>query len=98
MARPLHFLGSAGGHEEVAVSRPFLVAAALSPRDPTAIVPFNCGSYHSAVPSRTDSDTTWPYANRGVGVIPATVSVVTVVAIPPDLNIDLGLGRSDQRG
>src|SRR5882672_7274012 len=83
-----------------------LVADALLARDPAAVVPFNRGSLHAAALSWADSDATWADANCGVGVVPsATVPIVAVVAVPPDLNIDalghldaLGLGRSDERG
>src|SRR3954453_15552636 len=70
------------------------IAATLPARDPTAIVPINRSSYHPAAPSRTDGDTTWPDANPGIGVTPATVPVITVVAVAvaPDLNIELGVG------
>src|SRR5205823_5232125 len=78
-----------------------LVAATLLARDPSAVVPFNRGSFHAAVLSWTDGDTTWADANCGVGVVPpTTIPIVAVVAVPPDLNIDalghldaLGLGR-----
>jgi hypothetical protein len=52
-------------------------------------------------------NTTGTDANCGLGVVPsATVPIVAVVAVPPDLrsrpalgNLDaLGLGRSDERG
>src|SRR5258705_10910567 len=81
-----------------------LVAAALLARDRAAVVPFNRGSLHAAALSWADSDATWADANCGVGVIPpATVPIVAVVAVPPDLNIDaLGhldaLSLSDERG
>src|SRR5437660_5766536 len=83
-----------------------LVAAALPTRDPAAVVPLNRGSLHAAALSWADGDTTGAEANCGVGVVPsATVPIVAVVAVPPDLNIDalghldaLGLGRSDERG
>src|SRR3982074_963421 len=82
-----------------------LVAATLFARDPAAVVPFNRGSLHAAALSWADGDTTWADANRGVGVVPATIPIVAVVAVPPDLNIDalghfdaLGLGRNDERG
>src|ERR1700686_1178004 len=83
-----------------------LVADMLPARDPAAVVPFNRGSLHAAALSWADSDATWADANCGVGVVPpATVPIVAVVAVPPDLNIDalghldaLGLGRSGERG
>src|SRR5947207_7249373 len=82
-----------------------LVAAALPTRDPATVVPFNRGSLHAAALLWADRDATWADANCGVGVVPATVPIIAVVAVPPDLNIDalghldaLGLGRSDERG
>src|SRR6266550_8919278 len=83
-----------------------LVAAALPARDTAAVVPFNRGSLHAAALSRADGNTTWADANCGVGVVPATVPIIAVVAVPSDLNIDadlghldaLGLGRSNERG
>src|SRR6266404_8390084 len=83
-----------------------LVAAALPARDRAAVVPFNRCSFHVAALSWADSDATCADANCGVGVVPpATVPIIAVVAVPPDLNIDalghldaLGLGRSDERG
>src|SRR5258708_2273620 len=82
-----------------------VVAAALPARDPATVIPFNRGSLHAAALSWADGDTTWAHANCGVGVVSATVPIVAVVAVPPDLNIDalghldaLGLGRSDERG
>src|SRR6266850_2849255 len=84
-----------------------LVAAALPARDPATVVPFNRGSLHAAALSWADADTTWADANCGVGVVPATVPIIAVVAVvevPPGLHIDLGhldalgLGRSDERG
>jgi hypothetical protein len=83
-----------------------LVAAALLARDPAAVVPFNRGSHHAAALSWADGDTARADANCGVGVVPpATVPIVAVVAVPPDLNIDalghldaLGLGRSGEVG
>ena len=81
-----------------------LVADVLPARDPAAVVPFNRGSLHAAALSWADGDTTWAHANCGVGIVPATVPVVAVVAVPPDLNIDLGhldalgIGRNDGRG
>src|SRR3978361_710129 len=81
-----------------------LVAATLPARDPAAVVPFNRGSLHAAALPWADADTTWADANCGVGIVPATVPVVAVVAVPPDLNIDLGhldalgIGRNDGRG
>src|ERR1700736_4507581 len=83
-----------------------LVAATLPARDPAAVVPFNRRCLHVAALSWADGDTTWADANCGVGVVPpATVPIVAVVAVPPDLNIDalghleaLGLGRSGERG
>src|SRR6266404_2614929 len=82
-----------------------LVAAALPTRDRATVVPFNRGSLHAAALSWADGDTTWAEANCGVGVVPATVPIVAVVTVPPDLNIDalghldaLGLSRSVERG
>src|SRR5258705_4572231 len=82
-----------------------LVAAALPARDPAAVVPFNGGSFHAAALLWADGDATGADANCGVGVVPATVPIIAVIAVPPDLNIDalghldvLGLGRSDERG
>ena len=84
-----------------------LVAAALLARDPAAVIPFNRGSHHAAALSWADGETTGTDANCGVGVVPsATVPIVPVVAVPPDLNIDaalgnldaMGLGRSDEAG
>ena len=82
-----------------------LVAAALLARDPAAIVPFNRGSLHAAALSWADGHATCADANCGVGLVPTTISIVAVVAVPPDLNIDalghldaLGLARSDERG
>ena len=83
-----------------------LVAAALLARDPAAVIPFNRGSDHAAALSWADGDTTGTDANCGVGVVPsATVPIVPVVAVPPDLNIAalgnldaMGLGRSDEAG
>ena len=83
-----------------------LVAAALFARDPAAVIPFNRGSHHAAALSWADGDTTGTDANCGVGVVPsATVPIVPVVAVPPDLNIAalgnldaMGLGRSDEAG
>src|SRR5260370_35009452 len=83
-----------------------LVAAALPARDAAAVVPFNRGSLHAAALSWTDGDTASADANCGVGVVPpATVPIVAVVAVPPDLNIEalghldaLGFGRSGERG
>jgi hypothetical protein len=75
-----------------------LVATTLPARDRTAIVPFNRGRFHAAAPSGTNRHTTWADANPGIGVIPATVPVVTVVAVPPDLDVDLRLSWSDERG
>src|SRR6476646_403014 len=83
-----------------------LVAAALLARDPAAVVPFNRGSHHAAALSWADGDTAWTDANRGVGVIPATVPTIIggVVDMQPGLHIDLGhldalgLGRSGERG
>jgi len=73
-----------------------LVAAALPARDHAAVVPFNRGCLHAAALSWADGHTTGAEANCCVG---ATVPIVAVVAVPPDLNIDaLGLGRSDERG
>jgi hypothetical protein len=73
-----------------------LVAAALPARDRAAVVPFNRGCLHAAALSWADGHTTGAEANCCVG---ATVPIVAVVAVPPDLNIDaLGLGRSDERG
>jgi hypothetical protein len=77
-----------------------LVAATLLARDRAAVVPFNRGSHHAAALSWADGDTIRADANCGVGVVPpATVLIVAVVAVPPDLNIDalshpdaLGLG------
>jgi hypothetical protein len=41
------------------------------------------------MPSWADGDTTGADANCGVGVVPvATVPIVAVVAVPPDLYID----------
>ena len=79
---------------------PPLVAAALPARDRAAVVPFNSGSLHAAALSWADGDTARADANCGVGVVPpATVPIVAVVAVPPDLDIDaLGLGRSEERG
>jgi len=80
-----------------------LVAAALSARDPAAVVPFDRGRHHAAALSWADGDTTWADADGGVGVVPP--ATVSIVAVPPDLNIDalghldaLGFGRSDERG
>jgi hypothetical protein len=84
-----------------------LVAAALSARDPAAVVPFNRGSLHAAALSWADGDTASTDANSGVGIVPPTfpiVAGVAVVEVPPGLHIDLGhldalgLGRSDERG
>jgi len=88
------------------VARRLVLAATLLARDPAAVVPFNRGSHHAAALSWADGDTTRADANCGVGVVPpATVPIVAVVAVPPDLNIDalghldaLGLGRSGERG
>src|SRR6267143_1969358 len=88
------------------VARRLVLAATLLARDPAAVVPFNRGSHHAAALSWADGDTARADANCGVGVVPpATVPIVAVVAVPPDLNIDalghldaLGLGRSDERG
>src|SRR3981189_3854769 len=88
------------------VARRLVLAATLLARYPAAVVPFNRGSHHAAALSWAGGDTTWADANCGVGVVPpATVPIVAVVAVPPDLNIDalghldaLGLGRSDERG
>src|SRR5207247_7920358 len=78
--------------------------------DPAAVVPFNRGSFRAAALSRADGNTTWADANCSVGVVPATVPIIAVVAVPPDLNIDadlghldalldvLGLGRSNETG
>jgi hypothetical protein len=82
-----------------------LVAAALSARDPAAIFPLNRCSYHAAALSWADGDTTGADANCGVGVVPATVPIIAVAAVLPDLNIDalghldaLGFGWVDDRG
>src|SRR5260370_28450018 len=82
-----------------------LVAAALPARDPAAVVPFNGGSFHAAALLWADGDATGADANCGVGVVPATVPIIAVIAVPPDLNIDalghldaLGLSRSGERG
>jgi len=83
-----------------------LVAAALPARNHSAVVPFNLGSHRAAALSWADGDTTETDANCGVGVVPsATVPIVPVVAVPPDLNIAalgnldaMGLGRSDEAG
>jgi hypothetical protein len=60
--------------------------------------------------SWADGDTTWTDANCGVGVVPPTIpivavlAIVSVVAVPPDLDIDLGhldalgFGWSEERG
>ena len=87
------------------VARRLVLAATLLARDPAAVVPFNRGSHHAAALSWADGDTTRADANCGVGVVPpATVPIVAVVAVPPDLNIDLGhldalgIGRNDGRG
>src|ERR1700742_1783279 len=83
-----------------------LVADVLPARDPAAVVPFNRGSLHAAALSWADGDTAWTDANRGVGVIPATVPTIMggVVDMQPGIHIELGhldalgLGRSDKRG
>src|SRR3981189_2276974 len=87
------------------VARRLVLAATLLARDPAAVVPFNRGSHHAAALSWADGDTIRADANCGVGVVPpATVPIVAVVAVPPDLNIDLGhldalgLGRSGEGG
>jgi hypothetical protein len=85
-----------------------LVAATVLAREPAA-VPFTRSSLNAAALWWADGDTTWADANRSVGVeslaveLLATVPIVAVVAVPPDLNIDAwghldGLGRSDERG
>jgi hypothetical protein len=91
--------------------RPVLVAAALPACDAAAVVPFNGGGLVVAVLSWADGDTTWTNADCGIRVISPTVpmvavvAIVTVIAVPPDLNIDalghldaLSLGGSDERG
>ena len=70
------------------VLRDMLIAAALPARD-RAVTPFDRGSYHAAALSWADGNAAW--ANADSGVIAATVpivAVVTIVAVPPDLNID----------
>ena len=57
-----------------------LVAAALPTRDPATVVPLNRGSLHAAALSWADGDPTWTEANRGVGVVPATVRLGKTVA------------------
>src|SRR6266545_3597765 len=89
--------------EQPALLRNVLVAAALPARD-RAVAPFDRGSHHAAALSWADGDAAW--ANADGGIIAPTVPIVAVgavVAIPPDLNIDLGhlevlgLGRSSSR-
>jgi hypothetical protein len=65
-----------------------LVATALPARD-RAVAPFDRGSHHVAALSWADGDAAWADADGGViaPTIPI-VAVVTVVAVPPDLNID----------
>jgi hypothetical protein len=79
------------------------VADALPSRDPAAVVPFDRGSLVVAALSWADGDTAWTDANCGVGVVPPTVPIIAVVAVPPDLNIDalshldaFGFGRGNQ--
>src|SRR4051812_47290111 len=88
-----------------------LVADALPPCDPAAVVPLDRGSFVVTAFSGADSDTAWADTNCGVGVVPpAMVSIVivpivaVVVAVSPNLDIEalghldvLGLGRSDER-
>src|SRR5438046_126273 len=54
-----------------------LVAAALPTRDPATVVPFNRGSLHATALSWADRDATWADANCGVGVVPATVPIIS---------------------
>jgi hypothetical protein len=79
------------------------VADALPARDPAAVVPFDRGSLVVAALSWADGDTAWTDANCGVGVVPPTVPIIAVVAVPPDLNINalshldaFGFGRGNQ--
>jgi hypothetical protein len=50
--------------------------------------------------SRADPETTWANADRVImPTVPIVAVIVTVGAIPPDLNVDaLGLYRSSDRG
>src|SRR6266542_1833354 len=63
--------------------RDVLVAAALSARD-RAVPPFDGGSHRATAVSSADGDTPW--ADADSIVIPPTVPIVAVVAVPPDLN------------
>jgi len=78
-----------------------LVALTLPAGDHATIVPFDPRSHRATALSRADGDATW--ADADCIVIPPTVPIVavivTVVAVPPDLNIDaLCLDRSGDRG
>ena len=65
--------------------RDVLIAAALPARD-RALTPFDRGSHHAATLSWADSDAA--STNADGGVIAPTIPIVSVVAIPPDLNVD----------
>src|SRR6266700_6159589 len=78
-----------------------LVAPSLSARNHATVVPFDPGRHGATVLSRADGDATWTDADCIVipPTVPIVAVIVTVVAVPPDLNIDaLGLGRSRDRG
>jgi hypothetical protein len=80
------------------------VATALPARYRAAIVALNLGGHHAAVSPWADGDTAWADADGDISIPPTTVPVI---AVSPDLNIDLGhlqvlgLGRkctAKQRG
>src|SRR5437763_14608084 len=80
-----------------------LVAAALPARKTAAIVAFNPGRHHAAAVASADRNPTGADANGGIAVV-AALPVVSIVAVPSDLNVDalghfdaFGLGRSDER-
>jgi hypothetical protein len=70
------------GVDETRANR--LIATALLARDCAAVAPFDRSGHHAAVLLRADGNAAWAHADGGAVVIPSAI------AVPPDLNIDLG--------